>query len=246
MPGESQQRAPGSSIMRPLILCASRFEHSLLAGSPWLAANTRIVCTGPGTAAVASFLRSLRDPYDPIIFAGLAGALNSQCAVGGAWAAGRVTDERGTSWNTTWPRAGGTHRGLAMVTVLGADHVLLDQSAKTAARREFDADLVDIESPALARWATEVNESAIEVGGQGWGVVRGVSDGPGDSLPPGADLWLRSDGTLDQWRFMLDLSRRPWSIAQVWRLYGRSRAAMREVVAVLESLLREQVDQADV
>lgn len=188
-----------------------------------------MVRTGPGPTRVVGVLeRVARENPGLVVMAGVAGGLRETPVCPPI---GRVVDRSGRSWS---PSAGD---GAGSVTLLGVDAPVTTVEEKAALGVAHDASLVDCESHAFAEAATRL--------GLAWAIVRGVSDGPGESLPGEVIGWTDESGRTRLGRVLGGLIRRPRLVGDVARLGRRSARAMEGVVGRVESLVGAAERPAD-
>ena len=197
------------------ILCPTRFETRALRRT--LGSRARISCTGPGALMTE---RALDGCDGPVILAGVAGALTTRHPPGSAWWIREVRGSDGACWQPP------DIRGEASVVVTSVEDIIDGDDSRAALARTSGADLVDQESVTLARICT--------ARGQPWAIVRGVSDGPGASLPSMVGDWLRADGSLRIGRVALDVVRSGRADRVALRALSRhSGDAMRSVARLI-------------
>lgn len=202
-----------------IIVCPLEIERRAVARAIRAARvneNLALLCSGPGPAAVRSTLEKMqvgqsRAAAGPkrllphvVILAGLAGGLESRDP-GVVPRIGRVVDFAGNGW-TTWEGAAAG----ATAVLAGVDRAVNTPGEKRSLRERTGAALVDTESHAFA--------DVCEAAGVAWCVVRGVSDGPDESLPVQASNWVDARGRTRAARVALDVLRRPALIGDLRRL----------------------------
>ena len=206
----------------PVIVTALSYERRALVRAG-LEPRARLVCCGPGAEAVAAWAR--RDPIAAgctVVLAGLAGALTGRHHPGTAHLAATVIDAHGRRWS---PPLGGD------AVLAAAPAVLTGPTQKRQWAQGASADLVDLESAAFATVAT--------ARGWRWGVIRGVSDGPDESLPEAIGDWVDARGRVRPAKVCAGLLRRPGDAGRLRQLARTSRKAMAAVAGRLETLLAE-------
>lgn len=184
----------------------------------------QVLQIGIGRAAVERALRSsLRDHAGirGVIVAGVCGGLRHTEPVPRI---ASVVDRNGRSWsvgsdgwalNRPASAADGHDRGVRLV---GVDELIPGPAEKRALAAETGADIVDMESHALA--------ALCDSRGWPWAVVRGVSDTPDETLPEEVLAWTTAAGDPRPGRAILDMARKP-------SLIGHTRSAMRRCRQVL-------------
>lgn len=205
-----------------MVLCPLEIERR--AASAAAAGRARVVRTGPGAAAVARAVGAVDlGSVGLVVLFGVAGGL---AETPGAVSASEVVDgATGERWT---PRAGDG----GGVVVAGVEAPIGTVEGKRALAARTGAAIVDCESHGFARACSER--------GLRWTIVRGVSDGPGDTLPACAAEWVRDDGRTDVRRVAADLLRRPALIASVARLGRATRAALAAAGGRLDRIIEEE------
>jgi len=169
------------------------------------------------------------------ILAGVAGGLAAEAAPASTRVLERVTDLSGNEWmcrlaageiGESRPSAG------RPPTVVGVDEPVFSAEDKRSLRERTGAFIVDTESHEFAR--------ACEAAGVRWAVVRGVSDGPDDSLPRQAARWVTEDGLTRPWRVAATLASHPWQVGRVAKLGRCSSKAMRAVGGRVAELIEHE------
>lgn len=218
-------RTPGIVVFCPLDFERRAVLRALRAAGAEADGRITVVTTGPGAEAVAREVRAACESglgAAWFVLAGVAGGLRE--GLSGAPGVGRVVDAAGNEWRP------GVATGAC--TVVGVDGVAATPAAKRELRERTGADLVDTESHGFA--------SACAERGVHWGIVRGVSDGAGDTLPPEVAGWVDGRGRTRGGRVAMDVLRRPRLLRELPRLGKRSAAAMAAVGEALVALMKEQ------
>jgi adenosylhomocysteine nucleosidase len=148
-------------------------------------------------------------PDGPVLSFGLAGALHDGLAVGDVLDATRIVDVDGA---TLWQGDPLGIHGARPATILAAERLLDDPSARLTLHRQTGADAADMESGALART------------GRLTGCLRAVSDTPSQTLGPLAET-VDDDGKLS-WAGLGRAVGRP---RQTWSSLARVRLALRRL-----------------
>lgn len=208
-----------------------RFFQGTLRQSPVI-----LTWTGEGEGRAAEGTERLLRQFSVtrLLGIGVAGALTPGMAPGDLVVAREIRDRRGLapSPDPRWlrealvlaPEAGGT-----LVTVAGP---VTDPAEKLRLRRELPAvgpAAVDMESAALARVAGERGIPYL--------VVRAVSDGFQEALPPFLGLCLREDGSLSRARVVAHALGRPWTVRDLARLAWRVRRCAHRLADFVQKLL---------
>ncbi|HRQ76821.1 MAG TPA: hypothetical protein PK098_12980 [Phycisphaerales bacterium] len=214
----------GAKDAKPIIVCPLRFEAAALRRAG-LAQSCDLVCSGPGEQGIHAWGESANIPAGrKVLLAGLAGGLTARCGKGRAFAASCIVmrgGERATPFLTDEES-----RSAIIAT---SPQVLASREEKAAFARTTGADLVDQESEAFAILAAHR--------GWMWGVVRGVSDDMGTSLPVGLETWVNECGGTRVMRVAMSLLSGAVSLREVRRLGADSREAMAAVAERLCCLL---------
>lgn len=154
-----------------------------------------------------------------VILAGVCGALRP---VDDVPPIARVIDEHGGEWTG----------GIGMVgsgrTLVAVDRVVSTPGEKRALADATGAALVDMESHAFA--------AACERLGLAWGVVRGVSDTPEETLPGEVLGWITPDGRTRAVRAVADMVMKPGLIRHMRRTLARSKRVLPMVAERVMSL----------
>lgn len=202
------------------IVCPLEFERSALRR---LAAERgwNLACCGPGAAAVAAWARRYGPPAgSTVVLAGVAGSLRPSVPPGEAVEISSVVDAEAAiefvpRRLTELPRV----RCIAVQAPLATVEAKREEAARNR------ADIVDMESAAFAREAIPRQWR--------WSVIRGISDGADESLPPGVEHWTDDRGKTRLLRVAGSLARRPWMVREVTQLGARSFLAMDAVQRAL-------------
>ncbi len=217
-------------MVQPVIVCPLDYERRLIRKAVGLHAS--IVVSGPGPDAVRAAVHALAaDPPPLLILCGVAGGLAETPP---APRIGRIIDRDARAWTVPVSLPGQD----PPVTLLGLDEPIATPDKKRSAARAFTAALADCESHAFA-------ESCEDLGLR-WCVIRGVSDGPGESLPAGVTQWVDARGKARLGRFLAHVILEPSALPAALRLRRRSRRAMKAAASrLVELLVREKREAAD-
>ncbi len=207
----------------PIVVTPLRFEQRVLTRA---APPLDLHCCGPGPAAITKWAVAGGRTSRPVVLAGLAGGLSERTTPGSAFAVDRVIDGQGREWPV--PLAAQLGARTPPVTVISTVKTVTSAAAKRALAGTCGADLVDLESVAFAHAATKL--------GWTWGIVRGVSDGPDDDLPPGAAGWIDDRGRTRTWRVAADILRSPSMTPRLLALRRHGVAGMRAAAARVAGL----------
>ncbi|MBI1371301.1 MAG: hypothetical protein GC159_00870 [Phycisphaera sp.] len=185
-------RAEADPIIRRLELQAERFGVRGFGGASVLHRRGRVILcvTGMGAAMATSGIEWALSAIEPrpVLIVGVSGALDPAMKVGDVVTATRVIDDAtGEVFASSGAAGGGAdadaNDGRTLVTVAA---VAATPDAKAALRQRTGADLVDMESAAIAR--------VCQQRGLAWTCVRAISDAANDTLPPGVERLVRPDG----------------------------------------------------
>ncbi|MFL5328007.1 MAG: hypothetical protein ACJ8C4_03775 [Gemmataceae bacterium] len=165
--------------------------------------NARIVVAGVGPERAAAATRQTIERFQPpaVISCGYAGALCQDLAVGEVvYVAGVIDEQRqGSRCDAI--------RGTCLL--LSVSQIVAEPSDKIRLGEEYSADLVDMESAAIARVCSEANVP--------FGCIRVVSDSVSQRLSP-TIARLLGDGQISVWKTMPAILRNPLVIAELLRL----------------------------
>jgi nucleoside phosphorylase len=212
-------------------------------GPEWL--QVVVLETGLGPAAMEKGLHWLLNkplfgnvPLQPklLLLAGFSGALHKGQKVGDMILATSVVDQEGNDWPTSWPGdlpPGEWRPPIQRGRILTTPTLLTDPALKKSLGERFDALAVDMESATLARLCRLHNAP--------FGCLRVISDDVDTPLSPQLAGLLRR-GRVSPWRLSLALLRRPWMVAELWRLAGASRTAARQLSLALGEVLTLTLD----
>lgn len=181
---------------------------------------------GPGREGVARWIGRNRKPERPVLLVGLAGALVDGIAIGDVFEADAVLAAGGKRIETTWrlPRS----LNVPMTQVTSKTRAVTSRPAKRALHAVTNAQLVDMESQAFAAMATDL----------GWefGIIRAISDGLDDPLPPGCDHWVDHHGRAAKGAIAMAILRSPKIIGRMRTLQRSGEHALTQLAKVLEQL----------
>ncbi len=233
-----------------LVICPLEHERDVLrrALGP-KSSKFRWVVSGPGGASVRRTLereaRSL-DRSSLVVLAGCAGGL--MAGAGPISIANEVID--GTTPAATthrdhrrWLRPSSVIDDVildsddmaAMIDrrpIVGVDEVVATVEAKRSLCARTGGVIADMESHAFAELASEL--------GIAWCILRGVSDGHTETLPPGCETWIDEGGRTRVRHVLSALARQPWMIGPIIRLGSRTKHGLRAVARVMERLAQQQ------
>jgi adenosylhomocysteine nucleosidase len=183
--------------------------------------------TGVGAARARAAARWLLDNHPPalVVAAGFAGALASHLRVGDVVVASEVVEESGARWPCVIPARLADQRVGRLLT---ARHLIADPAGKLALGQQFQADVVDMESAAVA---VECAEDGVP-----FAAVRAVSDASDVALSPQLVRLLAGERVAPL-RVLTALARSPRLAGELWRLANGTRVAARNLAAALHTAL---------
>jgi adenosylhomocysteine nucleosidase len=190
-----------------------------------------IAIGGPGRSAARRATEALLAGHRPrwIISAGFAGALNPAYARNDMIVPTEVVDIDGGRHGIAPPPAvalRAKHPGGRLLTV---DRVVVRSSEKEALRQAHQADLVDMESSAVAALCAERRAQFLS--------IRVISDDAHSDLPREVSSLLNRKGSYRVGAALRSVWQRPSSVKDFWRLYEHSlEAADRLARFVVQSL----------
>lgn len=206
-----------------VVLCPTAYEARAVRRGARLH-RSRVIVTGPGADAVRRAVLKVRDRVDRVLLAGLAGGLDPSAAPGTAYAVSRVSAIDGRRLDAPWimPR-------LPVARLVTAPAVVSTPVEKTSLAIETGATIVDLEGFAFAEQASEVRLR--------WGIIRAVSDGHDQELPPGIDSLVSPRGRTRHLRAILWALVNKQRMGDMATIVGQSMAGLQMVGrAVREAL----------
>ncbi|MEM9083115.1 MAG: hypothetical protein AAGB34_05915 [Planctomycetota bacterium] len=205
-----------------LILCALAIEASWVRRLlPRESVRARILQTGPGPDNAERVLDEIDlTVYTSVTLFGVAGGLAAPA--GTVVVPSRVINEAGEEWEIEGGDEG--------ITLLGADRILRSVEEKHAVLQATSAHAVDMESHAVAKLAMA---RGIPVR-----IIRGISDGPNDTLPAGVERWTKANGGLSFVPLLTDIARKRVSIRELRQLQRNTAKALNAAGSRLAKMLR--------
>jgi hypothetical protein len=209
----------------PLVVCPLAFERALLE-KRGVGRLAELACCGPGPDRMQVWCEGIGRRRSPVVLAGLAGGLVAGLPAGRAGLVTKVSAHDGAAYTPpTWPGVSVPVLGA----VVDAPDAVLTAASKASLRQTSGADVVDLESAAFARAATEL--------GWTWAVVRGISDDAETDLPPGVARWTSPTGRTRPGRVATDVLLAPRTAAALLHLRRSAHAALCGIADVLQVLL---------
>ncbi|MCH8344406.1 MAG: hypothetical protein IH983_10500 [Planctomycetes bacterium] len=215
---------------RPIIVSPLEFERRALRRAG-LGQRCRLLCCGPGSRGIQHWAASVTlvaPATQPVILAGLAGSLRKTYMTRSAHLISTVIGDDGRRWAPTFGSPlQMTNRSDSIIA--SSATTLTTPIAKRAFADRSGADLVDRESAAFADAATQR--------GWRWAIVRGVSDGLQETLPPQIDDWIDQTGRAKASAVLAGILRHPAVLRDIGRLRADGLAAMQAVAKLICTML---------
>lgn len=211
------------SAQAPILVCPLQFERRCLLKTG-LGNSYTIETCGPGREGVARWVGAHRNPGRPVVMVGLAGSLVKDHAVGDVVEVEAVVAAGGKRIETNWalPEELGTPR----VRATSKTRAITSRPGKRSLHAVTTADIVDMESQAFA-------EHAVDLGWE-FGIVRAISDGLDDPLPPGCDNWVDHKGRAAPLAIASSIMRSPTVVRRMRSMQKDGEHAMFAVAQVFE------------
>ena len=188
----------------PIILCPLEFERKALqrhlAGT-----DLRVICCGPGKEGVTRWAGLNRKPGAPVVLAGLAGSLVEALNPGDVVDLEAAVAPGNVRFETNWRLHASC--GVPRVTGTNSTRLVNSRPARRALHLHLGCSIVDMESLAFAEAAQQ----------NGWtfGILRGISDGLDETLPPGCDQWVDHRGRAAKRAIAASILRTPSLISRM-------------------------------
>jgi len=188
---------------------------------------------GPGRPAARHAAELLISGHRPrwIISAGFAGALNPAFARNDLILPDEVIDQQGLRHVVDQPPALMAGYPHARGRLLTLDHLVVRSQEKEELRRTFEADLIDMETSAVAAVCNEKLVRFLS--------IRVISDDAHGDLPREVASLLSRPGSYRLGAAMRAVWRRPSSLKDFWTLYERALAAAGRLARSVERCLDE-------
>jgi adenosylhomocysteine nucleosidase len=213
----------------PFVRRLRLLQHFLDAPCPaaLYADSILVLETGVGAARARAAARWLLDHHSPklVIAAGFAGALVTRLRVGDVVMASEVVEESGARWPCILPARLADQRVGRLLT---ARHLVADPAWKAALGQRFQTNFVDMESAAVAAECTG--------DGVPFAAVRAVSDASATPLSPQLVRLLAGERVAPL-LVLAALARSPRLAVELWRLAAGTRAAARNLAAMLHGAI---------
>jgi adenosylhomocysteine nucleosidase len=198
-----------------------------------------LIVTGMGREAARLGAQLLLDGHHPrwLLSAGFAGALDPALARNGIVMANEVIDLEGHRYAidvAVPPSEGNRDRGPRIATgrLLTVDRIIPTAAEKAELRRRYEADLLDMETSAVAALCSERGVRFLS--------IRVISDEAGVDLPPEVVTLLTHSGSYRVGAALRALWQRPSRIKDFWALHEHAQEAAdhlaRFTVAALDRL----------
>ncbi|MEY3141719.1 MAG: nicotinate-nucleotide adenylyltransferase [Planctomycetota bacterium] len=207
----------------PLVFCPLGFERRAFLRFGKLP----VVTTGPGPGGIRRAFATrdswpVRNPRF-VVLLGLAGSLDPRLEPGTDHGCAEVV----SGGSETPPLRSSLVPG-ATARVVECASVATTPDAKARLAAATRAQLVDMESHAFA--------SCAEAAGLRWGIMRGVSDGADEWLPPELARLVDASGETRVLRVLAAIARRPSLVPALMRIGRTSRLALRNASFTVDAL----------
>lgn len=190
-----------------------------------------LIVSGPGKAAARRGAEVLLAGHQPrwLLSAGFAGALDPELKRNDLVLPGEIADERGTVIPIIEeiPEIPGVQRTNGRL--LTVDRVIVRTAEKAGLRRELEADLVDMESVAVAALARERSLRFLS--------VRIISDDASVELPAEIEGILTRTGSYRLGVALRSIWHRPSAIKDFWRLHEQAIEAADRLAKCIRKLV---------
>jgi adenosylhomocysteine nucleosidase len=175
-----------------------------------------VAVAGMGRAAAGRAADVLIAGHRPrwLISAGFAGALNPAYARNDLILAGEVIDREGSTYLVATPPGMGATIHHAKGRLITVDQVVVSAAEKGELHRSYEADLVDMESSAVAAVCREKQVRFLS--------IRVISDDAHNDLPNEVAAIMNPSGSYRVGATLRSLWRRPSSVKDFWKLYEHS------------------------
>ena len=191
--------------------------------------------SGVGQEAARNAAQLIIDGHQPhtLISAGFAGALAPHLEHGTVLVPERILDDNqqciyplGHSDQSLWP---GENIIDSKATLITVDSVITSKEKKARLRQETHADLVDMESAAVALVAQNANVQFL--------AVRVISDTSEETLPPEVSRLSQPQSPMHRFGAALAaITRRPAAVTDLWRLWEQGMSCSRTLADRLQQI----------
>ena len=191
--------------------------------------------SGVGREAAQNAAQLMIDGHQPhtLVSAGFAGALAPNLEHGTVLVPERILDDNqqciyplGHSDQTLWPVGKIVDSNTTLITV---NSVITSKEEKARLRQETHADLVDMESAAVALVAQNANVQFL--------AVRAISDTSEETLPPEVSRLSQPQSPMHRFGAALAaITRRPAVVTDLWRLWEQGMSCSRTLADRLEQI----------
>ena len=191
--------------------------------------------SGVGQEAARNAAQLIIDGHQPhtLISAGFAGALAPHLEHGTVLVPERILDDNqqciyplGHSDQSLWP---GENIIDSKATLITVDSVITSKEKKAQLRQESHADLVDMESAAVALVAQNANVQFL--------AVRVISDTSEEALPPEVSRLSQPQSPMHRFGAALAaITRRPAAVTDLWRLWEQGMSCSRTLADRLQQI----------
>lgn len=205
------------------VICPTVYEARAIRRSAKLR-RAQVIVSGPGAEAVRRAVISVRDRVDRVLLAGLAGGLDPAALPGSAYAVVRVSTPDGRRLDAPWLVG-----GLPQAALVTAAQIVSSPAQKTALSQQSGATLVDLEG---FHFAEQANMERLR-----WGIVRGVSDGHDQTLPPGIEKLISPRGRTRHLRAIVWAIANKPHLAEMPTIIGQSMAGLQLVGRAVREML---------
>jgi adenosylhomocysteine nucleosidase len=188
---------------------------------------------GVGRAAARRATELLLAGHQPrwLLSAGFAGALEPQLARNDLVLANEIIDAEGHTFPVKIPDSLCNRPGHLQGRLLTVDRIVLQPDDKQALRRQFEADLVDMESSAVAEVCNRKLVRFLS--------VRVISDDAATALPREVATLLTHTGSYRAGAAIRALWQRPSSLKDFWMLHERALEGSERLAKLLLHCLDE-------
>ena len=193
--------------------------------------------SGVGQEAATRAARLVIDGHRPhtLVTAGFAGALSPNLEHATVLVPDRILDanqqciyQADRSNRTFWPGDKVVNSRITLITV---DSIITSKEKKARLRQETHADLVDMESAAVAIVAQDTDVQFL--------AVRAISDTSEETLPPEVSRLSQPQSPLHRFGAVLAaITRRPRAVSDLWKLWEQGMYCSRTLADQLEQIAR--------